>query len=78
MLRTPHFYLLYVMFVMMSTGGLLATAQAGPMAQSFGLPLAALTAALTLSPIANGTSRIFWVGSPIRSGVSRPWRWRSS
>jgi MFS transporter, OFA family, oxalate/formate antiporter len=60
MLRTPHFYLLYVMFVMMSTGGLLVTAQAGPMAQSFGLPLAALTAALTLSPIANGTSRIFW------------------
>ena len=60
MLRTPHFYLLYVMFVMMSTGGLLVTAQAGPMAQSFGLPLAALTAALTLSPIANGMSRIFW------------------
>ena len=60
MLRTPHFYFLYVMFVMMSTGGLLVTAQAGPMAQSFGLPLAALTAALTLSPIANGTSRIFW------------------
>ena len=60
MLRTPQFYFLYVMFVMMSTGGLLATAQAGPMAQSFGLPLAALTLALTLSPIANGTSRIFW------------------
>jgi len=60
MLRTPHFYFLYVMFVMMSTGGLLVTAQAGPMAQSFGLPLAALTVALTLSPIANGTSRIFW------------------
>jgi OFA family oxalate/formate antiporter-like MFS transporter len=60
MLRTPQFYLLYLMFVMMSTGGLLATAQAGPIARSFGLPLAALTAALTLSPIANGTSRIFW------------------
>ncbi len=60
MLRTRHFYLLYVMFVMMSTGGLLATAQAGPVAQSFGLPLAALTAALTLSPVANGASRIFW------------------
>ncbi|MFN2445259.1 MAG: oxalate/formate MFS antiporter, partial [Vicinamibacterales bacterium] len=60
MLRTRHFYLLYVMFVMMSTGGLLATAQAGPVAQAFGLPLAALTAALTLSPIANGASRIFW------------------
>jgi MFS transporter, OFA family, oxalate/formate antiporter len=60
MLRTPHFYLLYLMFVMMSTGGLLATAQAGPIARSFGLPIAALAAALTLSPIANGTSRIFW------------------
>ncbi|HSC27462.1 MAG TPA: oxalate/formate MFS antiporter [Vicinamibacterales bacterium] len=60
MLRTPHFYLLYLMFVMMSTGGLLATAQAGPVAQAFGLPLAALTVALTLSPIANGASRIFW------------------
>ena len=36
MLRTPQFYFLYVMFVMMSTGGLLATAQAGPMAQSLG------------------------------------------
>jgi MFS transporter, OFA family, oxalate/formate antiporter len=60
MLRTPHFYFLYLMFVMMSNGGLLATAQAGPMARAFGLPLAALTAALTLSPIANGASRIFW------------------
>ena len=28
MLRTPHFYALYVMFVLMATGGLLVTAQA--------------------------------------------------
>lgn len=60
MLRTPHFYVLYVMFVMMSTGGLLVTAQAGPVAQSWGLSAAALAAATTLSPIANGAARVFW------------------
>lgn len=60
MLRTPQFYLLYIMFVLMATGGLLVTAQAGPVASSWGLPLAALTMATALSPLANGGSRIFW------------------
>src|SRR3977135_1832192 len=60
MLRTPQFYVLYLMFVLMATGGLLVTAQAGPVAQSWGLPLAALTAAPSLSPLANGPRRIFW------------------
>ena len=31
MLRTPHFYVIYAMFVMMATGGLLVTANAGSM-----------------------------------------------
>jgi MFS transporter, OFA family, oxalate/formate antiporter len=60
MLRTPQFYLLYLMFVLMATGGLLVTAQAGPVAKSWGLPLQALTMATALSPLANGASRIFW------------------
>ena len=60
MLRTPQFYVLYGMFVLMATGGLLVTANAGPMAQSWGLTTAALTLAATLSPLANGASRIFW------------------
>jgi OFA family oxalate/formate antiporter-like MFS transporter len=60
MLRTPQFYLLFVMLVLMATGGLLVTAQAGPVAASFGLPLAALTMATALSPLANGGSRLFW------------------
>jgi OFA family oxalate/formate antiporter-like MFS transporter len=60
MLRTLQFYLLYLMFVLMATGGLLVTAQAGPVAKSWGLPLAALTLATALSPLANGGSRIFW------------------
>jgi MFS transporter, OFA family, oxalate/formate antiporter len=60
MVRTPQFYLAYLMFVLMATGGLLVTAQAGPVAKSWGLPLAALTLATALSPLANGGSRIFW------------------
>jgi MFS family permease len=68
MLRTPQFYTLYAMFVMMATGGLLVTANAGPMAQTWGLSAAALTVAATLSPLANGTSRIFWGWASDRIG----------
>jgi OFA family oxalate/formate antiporter-like MFS transporter len=60
MLRTPQFYVMYSAMVLMSVGGLLVTANAGPMSKSWGLPAAALTLAATLSPIANGGSRIFW------------------
>ena len=60
MLRTPQFYVMYTMFVLMATGGLLVTANAGPMARSWGLTAGALTLAATLSPLANGASRIFW------------------
>lgn len=68
MLRTPQFYLLYVMFVAMATGGLLVTAQAGPVAGSWGLSVAALTAATALSPVANGASRVFWGWLSDRTG----------
>jgi MFS transporter, OFA family, oxalate/formate antiporter len=60
MLKTPQFYMMYLMFLLMATGGLLVTANAGPMAQSWGLTAAALTLAATLSPLANGASRISW------------------
>ena len=60
MLRTPQFYVLYVMFVMMATGGLLVTANAGPMAATWGISVAALTLATSLNALANGASRIFW------------------
>lgn len=68
MLRTPQFLILYVMFVLMSTGGLLVTANAGPMARSWGLSAAALTLAATLSPIANGASRVCWGWASDRLG----------
>ena len=68
MLRTPHFYVMYAMFVMMAIGGLMVTAQAGPMAQSFGLAASALTLAATVSPLANAASRIFWGWASDRIG----------
>ena len=60
MLRTPQFYVLYASFVMMATGGLLVTANAGPIAKSWGIPATALAAATSLNALANGGSRIFW------------------
>jgi MFS transporter, OFA family, oxalate/formate antiporter len=68
MLRTPQFYYMYAMFVLMATGGLLVTANAGPMSRSWGLTAAALTLATTLSPLANGASRVFWGWASDRLG----------
>jgi MFS transporter, OFA family, oxalate/formate antiporter len=68
MLRTPHFYVLYAMFVMMATGGLLVTANAGPMAASWGIPAAALAAATSFNALANAGSRIFWGWASDRIG----------
>jgi OFA family oxalate/formate antiporter-like MFS transporter len=71
MMRTPHFYVMYTMFVLMAIGGLMVTAQAGPMAQSWGLSAAALTLAASVSPLANGASRIFWGWASDRIGRER-------
>lgn len=60
MLRTPQFYVLYMMMLMMGIGGLMVTAQVAPLADSFKISRAALTFALTLNPIANGASRLSW------------------
>ena len=68
MLRTPQFYMMYVMFVLMATGGLLVTANAGPIAAAWGYTTAVLTLAATLSPLANGASRIFWGWASDRLG----------
>jgi MFS transporter, OFA family, oxalate/formate antiporter len=76
-LRAPVFWLLYVMFTLVATGGLIATAQLGPIAKDFkvadipvsvlGLTLAALPFALSLDRIMNGITRPFfgWVSDHI-------------
>jgi MFS transporter, OFA family, oxalate/formate antiporter len=60
MLCTPQFYALYIAFIAMATGGLLVTANAGPIAQAWGIPTVALAAATSLNALANGASRVFW------------------
>src|SRR5437762_8826232 len=77
MLKTPVFWLLYVMMTMLAMGGLMATAQLGPIAGDyrvakvpvslFGLTMAALPFALSLDRILNGVTRPFfgWVSDHI-------------
>jgi MFS family permease len=59
---------LYAAFLMMATGGLLVTANAGSIAKSWGIPAAALAAATSLNALANGGSRIFWGWASDRIG----------
>jgi OFA family oxalate/formate antiporter-like MFS transporter len=66
-LSTPKFYVMYIAFVLMATGGLLVTANAGPMARSWGFA-SMLTLAATLSPLANGAARVFWGWASDRLG----------
>jgi OFA family oxalate/formate antiporter-like MFS transporter len=77
MIKTPTFWVMYAMFVMMAAGGLMATAQLGPIAKDFkiadvpvsllGLTLPALTFALSIDRVLNGITRPFfgWVSDHI-------------
>jgi MFS transporter, OFA family, oxalate/formate antiporter len=60
MLLTPQFYLMFITFVMINVGGSMLTIQGAPVAASFHISTAALTAALTASRLSNGAGRIFW------------------
>ncbi len=77
MAKTPAFWIMYAMFVMMAAGGLMATAQLAPIAKDFkiadipvsilGLTLPALTFALSIDRVLNGVTRPFfgWVSDHI-------------
>src|SRR6185369_9698231 len=60
MLRTPHFYILYVAMLMMGIGGLMVTANASAVGKSLGIGSAFITTALSLDAVANGAGRFFW------------------
>jgi OFA family oxalate/formate antiporter-like MFS transporter len=76
-LRKPVFWVMYVMFVLVGAGGLMATAQLAPIAKDFkiadipvslvGLTLPALTFALAIDRVLNGITRPFfgWVSDHI-------------
>jgi OFA family oxalate/formate antiporter-like MFS transporter len=76
-LQSPIFWVMYVMFVLVGAGGLMATAQLAPIAKDFkidgvpvsliGLTLPALTFALSIDRILNGVTRPFfgWVSDNI-------------
>ena len=60
MLRTPQFYFLFFAMLSMGIGGLMVTAQLKPVATNFKIGATAITVALILTPLANGSSRILW------------------
>jgi OFA family oxalate/formate antiporter-like MFS transporter len=60
MLRTPQFYFLFLAMLSVGIGGLMVTAQLKPVATDFKIGEAALTVALVLTPLANGSSRLLW------------------
>jgi OFA family oxalate/formate antiporter-like MFS transporter len=76
-MKEPVFWIMYVMFVLMAAGGLMATAQLAPIAKDFkiadvpvsllGLTLPALTFALSIDRVLNGLTRPFfgWVSDHI-------------
>ena len=76
-LGSPIFWVMYVMFVLVAAGGLMATAQLAPIANDFqiakipvsllGLTLPALTFALSIDRVLNGLTRPFfgWVSDQI-------------
>jgi MFS transporter, OFA family, oxalate/formate antiporter len=76
-LRSAPFWLMYAMFVMVGTGGLMAVAQLAPIAKDFkidtvpvsliGLTMPALTFALSIDRVLNGLTRPFfgWVSDNI-------------
>jgi MFS transporter, OFA family, oxalate/formate antiporter len=73
-LANPVFWLMYIMFVMVSASGLMATAQIAPIANDFGvantivlLGGTTLTVALIVDNVANGTARPFfgWISDNI-------------
>lgn len=73
-LGSPVFWLLYVMFVMVSSSGLMATAQLALIAKDYGLDkvvvfgtASVLASALVIDSIANGAARPFfgWVSDQI-------------
>jgi OFA family oxalate/formate antiporter-like MFS transporter len=77
MVRKPVFWVMYLMFVLVAAGGLMATAQMGPIAKDFqidgvkfnvmGMILPALTFALAIDRVLNGLTRPFfgWVSDQV-------------
>ncbi len=84
-LRSPVFWVLYLMFVMVAASGLMATAQIAPIAKDFGLAdqkvdlmfvtATTLSAALVIDNILNGLARPFFgwfsdvIGREITMGI---------
>ncbi|HME22538.1 MAG TPA: oxalate/formate MFS antiporter [Acetobacteraceae bacterium] len=83
-LRSPAFWLLYFMFVLVSSSGLMATAQLAPIAKDFGLSstvillgATTLSVALVVDNVMNGLARPFFGALSDRIGREYTMHWPS-
>ncbi len=67
MLKTPAFYVIYIMMTLVAFGGLVVTAQIAPIARHYGVDkviiawgMSALVIAIEVDRILNGITRPFW------------------
>ncbi len=67
MLKTPAFYVIYIMMTLVAFGGLVVTAQIAPIAKFYGVDkviiwgtMSALVVAIEVDRILNGITRPFW------------------
>ena len=84
MLRTPVFWLLYVMFLGVSASGLMATAQLGLIAKDYGisdtmifLGASTLSVALVVDNVLNGLARPSLAAFPTELVEKILWPWPS-
>ena len=60
MLQTGHFWLIWVMFIFICTGGMIVTAQTRPFGMEAGIAANIIVLAATVNTICNGAGRIIW------------------
>lgn len=60
MFKTAHFWIIYLMFLFICTGGMIVTAQTKPFGTEAGIAASIIVTAATINTIANGAGRIIW------------------
>ncbi|MBV7276915.1 oxalate/formate MFS antiporter [Clostridium sp. PL3] len=70
-LKTPHFWIIWTMFLSISIGGLVVTANTKPFGTKLGIASSFIVAAVMLNSLANGVGRVFWGSVSDRLGRTK-------
>ncbi|AZV57038.1 oxalate/formate MFS antiporter [Clostridium sp. AWRP] len=70
-LKTPHFWLIWTMFLSISVGGLIITANTKPFGKQLGMASSIIVLAVMMNSLANGVGRVFWGSVSDKLGRTR-------